>query len=63
MVTNIITNSVKVGIREINIGPMHTFIHIASSIHQNCDRIFPYLAQIVFLCICRYAPGSISFNF
>ena len=34
----IITNSIKIGLREIST----RFVHIISRNHQNCDRIFPY---------------------
>ena len=52
---------------KINIGSTHTFKHIRSRIHQNCDRIFPYFCPNVyanaFLRIRSYAPTYTTFNY
>ena len=58
---NIITISVKIGFREINIASTHTFCTRKSRNHENYDRIFPYFGPNVYalaiLRICIYAPA------
>ena len=45
---NIITISVKMDFREINIASTHTFCACKSRIYQNYDQIFPYFGPNVY---------------